>query len=36
MGYRSNVTLVLWAPDYEELEEKIRNNCDMQLCDIFD
>ncbi len=36
MGYESKVALVLWKPDYEELGEKIRNNCDMQLCDIFD
>ena len=31
----SKVALVLWEPDYEELEVKLRNNCDAQTCDVF-
>ena len=32
----SKVALVLWEPDYEELEARLRNNCDAQTCDVFD
>lgn len=36
MARESKVNLVLWKPDYEELAEKLKNNCDKQLCDVFD